>query len=818
VKRLISTTIILLLTLTATFSQELRLTVTDKLLNTVLNSLNVEISFDDKALSGYSISVAKTFRSPEEAINFLLKDKPFKMGKIAGVYVISPVVKETEKSRPTVAAGKTYTISGELFDPFTGEPLPYAYIQTVKGVTVANGAGFFSLVSNTDAPLRIQVQYIGYEMLDTLLSAGNHRLPMITNAITLDEVVVNLPSPVMLMQSGRTSGEVRINPQTARYLPGSADNSVFNLMRMIPGVRASGEPSEDLIVWGSNTGESQLIYDGFTIYGMKAFNDQISAVNPYMTKDMRLLKGGFDASTGNRIGAVAEITGVEGDFNKPTVKVIVSNYTANVFASVPLTNRAAVSAACRQTFYNLYDKTRRDAQTEEHDRQGNLSGVYINPKYDFRDLNLKLAGNASDNDYYYISLYGADDRFNFSVTRQNYEVDATEKNRQYGVAGAYNRVWNSGNDTKLLLSFSRFSASIDNISGITSNQSAPLQKNHIDNSIRDISLSLEHRFNIGERQQLQIGGKWQQYASRLNGGNDKIDNPALYITDNVLLGKLSVLAGLRADRIISKKIYIQPRLSARYAISDEWTVTASFGIYNQFLTRIPYRYGTGSYQLVWNLSDTDFLSSSQFLAGTAYSKNGWLLSVEGYLKKNRNGLYFLNNTVCRTNSAIPGVDVYVKKQWKQNTVFGSYSLVNTSQPQNATGQEIKLGGVYTLRTFHFSATYVYGTGFPHLATGGHGHNQGEQDTEHGQNHGQGHQNSGDDSGNNSSKPYSRFDLSFTCRFQLKKIRLQAGASALNVFNTNNVKYNYRLANQNNVINVYTKATPFTPTVFLEIIF
>lgn len=818
-KRLLTATIPLLLSLAAGFAQELRLTVDDKPLNTVLHALNIEISFDDQALSRYTVSASKTFRSPEEAVRFLLKDKPFRIEKTGNVYIIIPLAKETEKPPAVaVAVGKAHLLSGELLDRSTGEPLPYAHIHTAKGIVVTGEKGRFALSPDTDTPTRIRVQYIGYETLDTLLSAGNHRLQLVTKATSLDEVTVLTPSSVLLMQSGRTAGEVRINPQTARYLPGSVDNSVFNLMRLLPGVRASGEPSDDLIVWGSHTGESQLTYDGFTIYGMKAFNDQIGAVNPYLAKDLRLMKGGFDASTGNRIGALAEITGTEGDCGKPSVKAGISNYTANVFASVPVMKRAALSFAGRQTFYNLYRRSAAAADPQgedEHDRQGNLSGVYIRPQYAFRDLNLKLAGYAFDRDRYHISLYGADDRFGFSATRRNYEVNAAEKNRQYGAAGAYGRVWNGGNVTRLRLSFSLFSAAIDNVSGIHENKTLPLQKNHIDNSIQDFSLALEHRFNVGKRQQWRLGGEWHRYAARLNGGKEHRHIPALHLTDHLLLGKLSLQAGLRVDAVNGKRICLQPRLSARYGVTDEWTATASFGLYNQFLTRVPHRYGTGSYQLVWSLSDTTFLSSTQFSAGAAYGKNGWLLSVEGYLKENRNGLYFLNNRVYRTDNVLHGADVYVKKQWKQNTVFGSCSFVVASQPERVAGREIKLGGVYALRPFHFSATYVYGTGFSYLVTGGHGHGD-PPDTGHGEEsrHGQGHRNSAGNTG----KPYSRLDMSLTCRLQLQKVRLQAGVSALNVFDTNNVRYNYRLADRNNVVNIYAKATPFTPILFFEIIF
>ena len=214
--------------------------------------------------------------------------------------------------------------------------------------------------------------------------------------------------------------------------------------------------------------------------------------------------------------------------------------------------------------------------------------------------------------------------------------------------------------------------------------------------------------------------------------------------------------------------------------------------------------------MIWNLSDSTYLSSTHYLAGLAYSKNGWLFSTEGYVKKNRNQLYFIDNVVSSFDNTVWGVDLYAKKEWKRLTAFGSYSFLNSANPQEYTAHEVKLGAIYTLKSFHFSATYVYGSGFPYLSTSGHGHGQGDEE----QQHGNGHQHS--DTSNE--PPYNRLDLSLTYKLQLKKIRFQTGASVLNVFNTSNVKYSYRLSNQNSAYNVYTKATPFTPVLFFEIIF
>ncbi len=784
-----------LISVTATFSQELRLVVSNKPLNVVLNTLNVEISFDDKALSMYKVSVSQTFKTPEEAIVFLLKDKPFKVERIDCVYVISP--KPINKD----ITNQTHIVSGELSDKLTGEPLPYAHIKTNKGIIITNKFGYFSIVSKKNQPLQVQAQYIGFRSLDTILNIGNHKLSLLPKTVALDEVIVIPSLSSMSMQMGSTSGEMRINHQVAQYMPGSADNSVFNLLRMMPGVRASGEPSEDLIVWGSNWGESRLTYDGFTIFGMKSFNDQIGSVNPYLAKDIRLSKGGFSASEGNRTGAIAEITGNEGNFNSPSVKANLSNYTANIYSSIPIGNKSAISVAYRQTFYNLYNSQ----NIENPDNTNTSSDIYIEPQYDFNDINIKYAGKAFKNDRFHVSLYSADDHFKFDVKQEDYEIDATEKNKQYGAAANYNRVWSNSSYSKLTMSYSSLSAAIDNISGVTKKQSNPLYLFHIKNTVQELSVKLEHNLNIGKYNKIQTGVEFQNYKTKNNNLETNIDNYAFYITDNILLGKLSINAGIRADLISSNKVYIQPRLSSRYSITEELTATASFGFYNQFLTKVPFLYKEGSYQMVWNLSDSSYLASTHYQAGLTYSKNGMLITIEGYLKNNKNQLYFIDNNIKNVNNINTGIDVFIKKEWEKTSVFGSYSLVSSKQPQTFTGQEIKLGAVYSIKHFHFSATYIRGTGFPYLSTSSHGHAQKNENQQH---------KHSDMSGN----AYSRLDLSFIYKKQFKRFKMQTGASALNVFDTNNVKYSYRLSGNDNVFNVYTKATPFTPVIFFEIIF
>lgn len=792
----------------AAFSQELHLAVKDKPLNDVLRGLSVEISFDDNALSKYRVSVSKAFNSPQMALDFLLKDKPFRFENINGVYVITTYIEQNEQPL-VVEAKKYYTFSGTIKDSENRENLPYAYIATPEGIISTDETGFFSFKTERKGKLHVQAQYLGYQVLDTIVSPGLNEISLHPVIYAINEVIVNSPSATMLMQSGNNAGEIRINHQVAKYLPGSVDNTVFNLMRMMPGVRASGEPSEDIIVWGSNMGESKITYDGYTLFGIKNYNDHIGSVNPYMVKDIRIMKGGYGSNQGGRIGSITEITGIDGDFSTSSVKASMSNYTMNLFASVPLTKKLNISAAYRQTFYNLYNNENVDF-SDNSDTPFNISNVYIKPDYHFNDANVKLSGKAFKDDSYYISLYGANDRFKYSVKQpEEYDLNASEKNRQYGGAASYKRVWENGSSTKIIITFSRLTSLLDNLTIVGDKKPTTEDVSHLDNEVQEYSMKFNHDFQIGTRNKIQIGGEWQQYRVSLNDLCGELEKPTVFITDNILLGKLSVNAGIRVDMPLDKKAYVQPRLSVRYRMSEELTATASWGLYNQFLTRTAYKYDESGFQTVWSMADSSFTKAMHTTIGIAYSKDGFLISLEGYYKKTKNGQYFLDNMVYKIDNTILGADLYLKKQIRNHTLYGSYSINSLRKPQNELSHEIKIGGIGAFDPFYFSLSYVYGTGFAYISTGGHGHEQSNEEGQHGSEHK--HPDSSD-------KAYSRFDVGATYRTQIKRLKLQAGISLLNVFDTKNIKYNYQISGQNSATNIFTKATPFTPTVFFEIIF
>ncbi len=789
------------------WTQSLRLVVSSQPLNVVLNTLNLEISYNSKALSAYTVNVAHTFNSPVDALYFLLKDKPFKIEKMGDVFIILPLPEAKIPNAPPSPQTdkKVPFLKAFLYDKHSGEPLPYAHIRFREGITNSNEEGYFSFVCSNDTLFHIQISYLGYNELDTIVYPGKHMLYLKSAYQELNEVFVQ-PSPTsMLIQSGKIAGEIRSNHQATRYLPGNPDNSVFATLRMMPGVRASGEPSADIIAWGSQIGESQLVFDGYTLFGMKNFNDHISSVNPFLVKDIRLMKGAFDVSQNSRIGAIAEIIGNMGNTASPEVKLNLSNYTGNIFTSVPIQKKSTLSIAYRQTYYTLYDD--KQYTTTEDGTKFNADVVYIKPHYSFKDINVRYIGQTSGNDHYYISLYGADDRFRFLVEQNNsHDFDASEKNMQYASAAGYKYRWNNGATAQVTVSFSRFNSGIDNLTTLETGQ---WQLNHTSNAIQEASVRMRGEFNLGKKLKTEVGTGWQQYYSGINQQINTLNKPGVFVNNKIMLGKLNLHAGLRADFPIHMSPAIQPRLSVQFRASNEWTLTASKGLYAQYISRTP-NLNAGHMQMLWNLNDSIALKASHITSGIAYSKNGYLLSAEGYYKQIRNQHYFLDNTIFTSDNSVYGYDIFVKKVFNEHNLFASWSLVNIRMPVPETGQELKAGGIGTLKPFFISFSYVFGTGFSSISNGGHMHRQNNNNNKQYQ-HTEMH-------GSPGKKNYNRLDLSLTYHLQKSKYRIQTGISLINVMNSQNVKYNYRLLDTNNITNIYTKATPFTPMLFFELFF
>jgi len=816
------------------FGQKIEIRAEQEPLNQVLLGLakqyRVQLSFDDTQLSEYKVTLQQSFENPEAAIHFLIRDLPLEVRQIGEVFTIY--------RRVLPEFIRHYTLSGRVIDLNTGEYLPYSNVQVNQSLVVTDFNGIFTYLS-TDSVFHLRISYLGYYIKDTtLLPGAAHVVKLTPSIIGLKEVVIEGSTVERSGQIGEEAGTIRLNHKIAYRLPGNGDNAVFNFLRLQPGILAAGERSSELIIWGSYSGHSKIMFDGFTVFGLKNFNDNLSFVNPYMAKDIKVLKGGYSAEYDDRVGGIVDISGINGNTYRPSINVNINNMTVNGMASVPVLKGSSLTFAYRHTYYNLLDEEDLSVirTGRRHPSQADIS---IYPDYVFRDFNMKYAGSTSGGDPYYVSLYEGKDKFSYQIEQErinaNISQEVDEGNLQRGGSAFFGKTWKNGMQSHFSLSASGLDKSFYEKQIVTRNigsgNFSPLSSREglFKNQVLELTAKNMTRIPLSGKQILDAG--WSYTYEQVDFSEDSLDRTlvssadrshriGVYLMDEIRpVPALSIRPSLRADYPLHlDRVYLQPRIQFSLDLSGHWRLNAAAGIYNQFIAETSVIDDLGNFRYIWavcNNEDVPVLRAEHLVGGLTYRYDGLSIGVESYYKTTtgitrqlqRDGI----QEQYQGEARMYGMDLQIKQYFWKHEAWASYTWSRTEErfpylpeevnytyaPQDQR-HEVKGAVLLNFRPFYFSANYVYGSGFrtPSAVMP-------------------------DSDAGDERYPYNRLDVALIYRHSIKSYHFEAGFSILNVLNHENIKYSNLIHipdSPNSSISVHAEAVPFTPTIYLNMAF
>ena len=864
---------IILLT-TAGFAQPRSITVEvnnvplNVLLLQLRNQYDFQFSYSENQLSRYKVTVSKTFTSKDETIEYLLKDLPFQLKKMNNVFIIVP---DKKKQREEQKKGQT-RITGQIVEAGSFEPLPYSSILINNHPMIADVTGNFNFMASTDSLFHVRISHLGYYIYDTVLYASNHRqFKLVPSSIKLPEVTIQNNVVEKATIVGEKIGKITLNNNISRFLPGQGDNSVFNHIRLMPGIQAAGEQSTDLLIWGSYEGQSLITFDEFTFFGLKNYNDNISVVNPFLVKTIEIFKGGFEAKYGNRVGGIVNITGKNGNLQKPVFSLNVNPTTLNGMVELPMFKKSSLVLAYRQTYYNLYNSGDFNifAPTRPKQNKGQKGVQSQNAKFDmavypddyqFRDMNLKFSHQFDNGDQFYVSMYGGGDYFSLTadanLTRttnpkpgkgNEIPISVTflnkEENRQRGLSALYNKTWSNRLTSKFIFSHSDFSKQLtDEIQSIntTTQNIYKKDKTSTENSAIENSLRVENIFHLLNGHQVEFGGGFYNNEAKIdlntNMASDTVSINTLnkfsnnrafvYVDDYLPIGNRLILkTGARVNMLANGfKLNLDPRISVTYKLSEQLKFNASWGRYHQFIFKVANVDRDQNYSYLWVTSNknTPTINATHWVGGINYFKNNLTVNLESYYKLTHNITQRVFEQRFEGNKRIDGyfpysgnaktygIDLFVKKDFGKHSVWASYTLSKALEslapqdkplpayqlaPQHQL-HELKVAGLFNIHHFYLSADYVYGSGMEILRE------VFAKET--------------------SNVAYNRVDAAVTYKFTPKRFTGEVGFSVLNLFDTQNLKYanfkNIQLTPELGDVRVYSDAVPFTPILFLKLVF
>jgi hypothetical protein len=214
----------------------------------------------------------------------------------------------------SIKAQETGIITGTVSDT-SGYSIGFATISvaSTRNGTIADRFGNFELKLPAGKYI-LQISCIGYKpaQMEINLSAGERK----KISVELEETVENLEEVKIMNRSENIGNIQRINSKTLSAMPSTTGN-IENIIQRLPGVSSNNELSSQYSVRGGSFDENIIYVNNIEIYRpvliRNGEQEGLSFINPDLVGSLKFSAGGFDASYGDKMSSVLDVT-----YKRPT--------------------------------------------------------------------------------------------------------------------------------------------------------------------------------------------------------------------------------------------------------------------------------------------------------------------------------------------------------------------------------------------------------------------------------------------------------------------------------------------------------------------
>jgi len=739
----------LLLWSMSVFSQEktIILDIHNKPLSQILpdleKQLNLKFSYIDAVIEGKSISLQITKTTTiEEIIHSIQEQTQLKLETTGKNYITIRAYKPND----------SISICGYIYDE-NSAPLDAIriFIKDTRTNIITDEKGYFQ---QDKVPFNSAILISAPGFRQRVLSGSSFlqsdciEISLAHAVETLDEVIIQEYLAKGITQNKRV---INIDLKDLEILPGVTEPDILQSIQLTPGVHSPFETASGLYIRGSAPNQNLILWNGIKTYHQGHFFGMLSAFNPYVVKEVDFSKSGISAQYGDRTSGVIDIktenevadrfSGGAG-FNMINADAVIHTPIIADKVSLQLSGRRSYTDFLETFTYGQFaDRVFQNTSIAETTPLNE-----VNNNFFFTDYNANIIIQPSESDKIELNtLYSKNDLdFKRSDDSIAFNDLLTTENEGYNIR--WKHQWSSQSYlsssayyTRYLLNY-QFSTTTSGI--ITETES----KN---NSIKDLgaALDLHHSFSNGHT---LLGGyqfsnnaikyafvtTTPSYELILDQDDRFINTHSVYAEYKYEIPKDFYLsAGVRFNHYTElNKSLIEPRLFVQKNLSKNWKINATGEYRSQAVSQI--RESVVSdlslENQVWTLANTNtfpVITSYQFTLGSSFKKNTWYFDIDTYYKQIDNitslTAGFINpidNVYHKGESSVYGLDLFLKKRFKNYKSWISYSYINTqnkfeginnneSFPGNWNIEHtVKWSHFYKLHNFQFSLGWLWHTG------------------------------------------------------------------------------------------------------------
>ncbi len=613
-----------------------------------------------------------------------------------------------------MAMGQNFTVSGTVTDARSGETLIGATVvdaRSGKGA-VSNPYGHYSLTLRKDS-VDIKVQYVGYEpQFFRFALASNREINVrLVPSVQLNEVTITAERTGDTRSSQMSATQMTMEKiKSVPVLFGEAD--IIKALQLMPGVQSGSEGNSGMYVRGGGPDENLFLLDGVPLYNVSHLGGFFSAFNTDAVKNVTLYKGSFPARFGGRLSAVLDVTQNNGNDKELHGNASIGLIAAKINLEGPIVKeKTTFSISARRTYAELlviptimwFNELGNDDPAPDV-----VNNAKFNAGYWFYDLNAKLTHKFSDKSRLYGSFYMGDDNVYGrirTVTSLGEDMYLGFQNRWGNMIGSLR--WNYVLTPKLFMNVSAsYTQYQNNIVG--SIEKVAARGDSIDSRIKgdyrsgiremtanvdfDYTPTPEHLVKFGAHvtrhwfqpevargsvdyyDSIQMNGAFQMDSEIFNAVIVANELTAFVEDDWSISEAVKVNYGLHFSGFhVEDKFYpsLQPRLSGRVMLNDDWSVKLGYAYMKQYVHLL----STTGITLPTDLwvpvtARIRPMESHQVAGGVFYSRSGIAdFSVEAYYKQMNNLIEYRDGATFFGSSESWEDLVYAGRGWSYGIEF-----------------------------------------------------------------------------------------------------------------------------------------------------
>ena len=209
----------------------------------------------------------------------------------------------------------------------------------------------------------------------------------------LDEIILN--NILTKGISVKKGGKITIKPDEFKILPGLAEPDILQSIQSLPGVLNANKKLSDINIRGGTHDQNLFLWNNIKMYQTGHFFGLISPFNPYLIKEVNLLKNGTSSKYGDGVSSIIEMNNKKSNTKETKVGFGTDLISLDAFLITPMSKKTELQFSARRaytdvlrtiTYNNFFDRIFQDSDLNPNNAQNTSE----NEKFFFYDISATI--------------------------------------------------------------------------------------------------------------------------------------------------------------------------------------------------------------------------------------------------------------------------------------------------------------------------------------------------------------------------------------------------------------------------------------------